>query len=121
MPITTAYAIKLNFSQELKYNQTFESAPNVNASAGISKVVLLPGDNVIYNSALTAQIHPIVGLLFVPPTGNVVPIILKGDPADIGIRLHPTNPTLISVDPDVFVALYLNAASTVTGLILSRM
>jgi hypothetical protein len=56
-----------------------------------------------------------VAVIIVPPAGNTQSIIFKGVSGDTGVRLHNTNPTMISLDSSV-TSFVLTVGGTVTSL-----
>jgi len=109
MAVSTTYSVAVQSTGDITYTQTFTSAANASGSGDIDLQTLASGANTITPPNSSSK-----GCLFIPPSGNVVVLTLKGVTGDTGILIHLTNPTLITVasGSTTFV---INAASSVTG------
>lgn len=56
-----------------------------------------------------------VGVMIIPPLGNVVALTLKGVTGDTGVLLHPTDPTFIALGSPT-ATFCLTTSNTLTGI-----
>ncbi len=88
------------------------AADNAASPAQIQVVTLAPGDNVI--TAPVAGSTPKSCTIVKPPL-NAQAIKIKGNAADVGVRLHNTDPDTVSLDA-AQASFILNAAAEVIGV-----
>jgi hypothetical protein len=112
MSTASARVGTITFTGDVTATQTNAALQNP-ASPGVSQLISLAvGANTI--TAPAGGATP-VAVTIVPPAGNVQPITLKGVTGDIGILLHPTDPSTIALGAGV-VSFVLNAGGAVAGL-----
>jgi hypothetical protein len=105
MPDTSNRNVQVGFSGTVP-SQIIQSAlENALSPAESELITLVAGDNPILPPVIAGLV--VTGLTIFPPSGNTIVITLKGDPADVGIPLHLTDPFSIGLDPSF------------TGLVLS--
>lgn len=113
MSIESSRTIQVLFSGDIT-EQIIQSALENEVSPAITDIITLDiGPNTIGNPALTGFVA--TGLTIIPPAANTSLITLKGVDTDIGIPLHLTDPTSISLDP-TFSELILDAAAEIVGV-----
>lgn len=98
MPTSDRY-IHINFSDGTSGSNRVSAASNTLSPCAIDFIALASGDNTIIQPYGTVN-----ALTICPPSTNVdtddtdvVNLILKGDAADVGIPLHPTDPSSIAL------------------------
>ena len=108
MSTIASRSVTLQSTGDIEYTQEFDSAQN-SASPAFSELIdLSSGNNTITVPSGTT------GVTIIPPSANVIALILKGVNGDTGIAIALASPTsigLLSVSSFV-----LNAASALTGL-----
>jgi hypothetical protein len=115
MSDTSTRVVQLGFSGDVN-SQIIQSALENNVTPNvILKQTLTIGDNTI--SAPVVPGIVVTGLTIIPPAGNITLMVLKGNVADIGIPMHLTDWTSLSLDP-TFISLVINVAAQVDGVLL---
>ena len=116
MSTTAKRSVTINFAGQVDADNTWDAADNANSPAQTQYQDLATGDNTITVpvAATTTETRP-TAVTIIPPVGNTQAIILKGDPGDVGIQLHNTDPSSISLDDSVDTII-LNAAADVAGV-----
>lgn len=112
MSVTSNLTVNIVFTGDASGTEVITAAENTASPGSIQIVTLASGFNSI--SVPSGGTTP-TGLTILPPSGNQTAITLKGITGDTGLRIHNTNPTLVSVDPSV-TTIGLTAASIVTGV-----
>lgn len=112
MAATAKRKITLTYFGDVVGEEVINAADNNASPAQIQIVTLAIGDNVITapTGGATAKACTVM-----KPSANVVAIKIKGNAADVGVRLHNTDPDVISIDPTT-ATLILNAAAQVVGV-----
>lgn len=79
---------------------------------------LVDGDNTISVPVLTGLICTAVTII--PPSGNTIAMILKGDTGDVGINMNLVDPTSLAIADDVTeIIITLDSdGETITGVII---
>jgi hypothetical protein len=116
MSTTAKRSVTVNFSGDYDGDNTFSAADNVVSPAQTQFIDLSSGDNTVTvpTAATTPSTAP-TAVTIIPPVGNTQAIKLKGDAGDVGVQLHDTDPTSLSLDSSV-VNFILNAAAAVNGV-----
>jgi len=79
-----------------------------NQIASIVDSNLLMGDNVVVVPLNATNVT------IVPPTANTAIVTIKGNAADIGVKLHKTQPSSLSIDPAT-TSFILNVSANSSG------
>ena len=93
MAVSATRIIGITFSGDIDSpNLAFNAAVNAASPGTIEVVDLVDGNNAI--------VCPVgaVGCTILMPTGNEIPVTLKGVNGDTGIALHLTDPSSIAID-----------------------
>jgi len=115
MSATSTRVIQLGFSGDRVGNPSAAAAPNTNSPAATAAPITLAiGDNTI--TVPTGGTVP-TAVTIVKPAGSAATIKIKGAGGDTGVKLHPTDPDSISLDPTQ-ATFILNASAQVTGVVL---
>lgn len=115
MSATSTRAITLAFSGDRVSNPGASAAPNTNSPAATAAPVTLAiGDNTI--TVPTGGTVP-TAVTIIKPAASTATIKLKGVGGDTGVKLHPTDPDSISLDPTQ-ATIILNASAQVVGVVL---
>lgn len=112
MPTTSTYQIQVNFTQDLNLAQAYQATAVTNSRAVLS-LISLNGDTTILSGNFTSNGNQVRGIIVVPPTDNTTGITLKGNAADTGIPLNPSDSTLISINPSSSGTIILNTSTTI--------
>ena len=102
--------IHLFTNGDVQLDQLVNCATNQNSPAVVDRVMLRGGLTIQIQQPipLSGAFNP-TGVLIVLPPSNTFPITLKGTTADLGIKIHPTNPSFLSTSPPNPIALFLDA------------
>jgi len=112
---TSTRAITLGFSGDRVSNPSASAAANVNSPAATAPPISLAiGDNTI--AVPTGGTIP-TAVTIIKPAANTATIKIKGAGGDTGVKLHPTDPDSISLDPTQ-ASFILNASAQVVGVVL---
>lgn len=113
MSVASNVTLQIEFSGDVAFSQPFSALENV-ASPGEN---LIQGFTTGDNTISAPQVSGIVttGVTIIPPSGNTIAMILKGNALDIGIPLHLTNPSYIPLDT-TFVSLILTTTDDINGV-----
>ncbi len=115
MSATSDRVISLVFAGDRVGRPTAAAATNASSPAATAApITLAAGDNTI--TVPTGGTVP-TAVTIHKPTANVATIKLKGVGGDTGVKLHPTDPDSISLDPTQ-ATLILNASVQVVGVVL---
>ncbi len=115
MSATSTRVIQLGFAGDRVGNPSASAAANTSSPAATAAPVTLAiGDNAI--TVPTGGTVP-TAVTIVKPAASTATIKLKGAGGDTGIKLHPTDPDSISLDPTQ-ASIILNASAQVVGVVL---
>lgn len=115
MSAASTRMITLGFSGDRTASPNYSAALNTNSPAGwTAPFTLNVGDTTI--TVPTGGSVP-TAVTIIKPAGNTATIKLKGIAGDTGVKLHPTDPDSISLDPTQ-ANFILNASSQVIGVVL---
>lgn len=109
MATTSKRSVVVNFVGDFDADNSFGATDNAASPAQTDFVTLAAGDNTYTPPAAATA------LSIVMPAGNQNLVILKGDPGDVGIELHKTDPTSIAIN-DPTNDVILNAAAEIAGV-----
>lgn len=112
MAATAKRTITLTYLGDVVGTEEISAGINLASPAQIQLVTLAVGDNVI--TAPGGGATP-KACTITKPSANATAIRLKGNAADVGMRLHNTDPDTISLDPSQ-ATFILNAGAEVIGL-----
>lgn len=89
---------------------------NANSPLRVDKVTLSSGANTI-----TLPTSPMVpgGVVIIPPSGSTTALTLKGVSGDTGFLINPGAPTMLLFPATPTATFVINAASSVTGVLLA--
>lgn len=104
--ITSNRSVSVILTGNIDSSIAFNADENLDSPGMISLYDLTAGVNTI--TLPTAAIP--VAATIVPPALNVEGITLKGIAADTGIQIHPTDPTVLTFDPDALPASFVLVA-----------
>jgi hypothetical protein len=104
--------ITLTYTGDVAGIEDINAAINLASPAQIQIVTLAIGDNTI--TAPGGGATP-KACTIVKPSSNAIAIKLKGIGGDTGVRLHNTDPDVISIDPAT-TTFVLNVAAEVVGV-----
>jgi hypothetical protein len=109
-------------TRTINYSLTgqFALAPSVSvtnsaSTGGVTALFTLNAGDTTFTVPTAGDVHGAVGII--KPAGNTATIKFKGAAGDTGIKLHPTAPDSISLDPTQ-ATFVLNASAPVTGMML---
>lgn len=91
MAVTSNRQVRVLLTGDIEYDQSFNATASTTSPGQLEVMTLAEGDNVI------SIPEGSVGVTIIPPSDNDEPITLKGDAGDIGIELHPTDPTILGL------------------------
>lgn len=113
MSITSSRNIQIQLSGDVT-TEIIQSALDNDNSPGVIEIESLSlGDNTLTAPIVSGLV--VTGLTIIPPAGNVNLMILKGDVGDVGIPMHLTDPTSLSLDT-TFISLVINSAAAIVGV-----
>lgn len=111
MSVTSNRVTSVTFTGDLDLTVVENATANAASPGGIQSYNLASGNNTI-----TLPATP-VSATIIPPTDNTETITLKGISGDTGLKLSPTDPTVLAFDPNNLPASFLLVAGdTITGL-----
>ncbi len=112
MATNATRTITIAYTGDVQGTETLNAAANASSPGAITTQTLAPGNNTITVPS-TAGVT-VKGATFLPPSGNVNDITLKGVAGDTGVLISRTDPSTIAFEtaPASFV---LNAASTISN------
>lgn len=113
MSITATIKNYIHFEGDQESEMIFGSGPLINSPSVVELVTLIIGDNLFLAPALTGFVTH--GVAILPPHANVEEILLKGDPADVGIILSASNVSVIHLGADP-VSITLEVTVEIIGL-----
>ena len=113
MSVTSTRVVQVGFSGDIEANIIQSALENAVSPAETNIVTLSSGSNTITAPVISGII--VTGLTNIPPAGNTAQMTLKGIASDVGIPLHLTDPTSISLSP-TFQDLNVEAAASIIGL-----
>jgi hypothetical protein len=113
MSTTSNRNIQIEFSGDVSYNLIQSALENTVSPAEVIIQSLSSGANTIMAPVVSGLV--VTSLTVIPPAGNTTLITLKGVTGDTGVKLHPTDPTVIALD-STFVSLVLTAAGAIVGV-----
>lgn len=111
MGVTSTRKIIIKYSMDVSADLEFAALNNINSPGDMGVYLLEAGDNTIelpYGNVRAATV--------VPPMNNIETITLKGDAADVGLELHPTDPFTLTFPETNPVSFILNAGDDIVGL-----
>jgi len=108
MATTSVRSIVVSMSGDVSMQGNYAAANNTSAPGEIRSITLASGANTI-TPPTGAK-----GAILVPPSANTTSITFKGVSGDTGLRLHNTDPAVITLNAatDTFV---LTAGAEITG------
>lgn len=102
------------FTGNIDTSVAFNATENTDSPGSVLLYDLVAGNNTITLPPATP-----VAATIIPPEGNEETLTLKGISGDTGIRLHPTDPTVLTFDPDALPANFiLVAGDDIDGLVI---
>lgn len=113
MSISSTRSVQIEFSGDTTLQVIQSALQNDTSSGEVNLFTLAAGDNSIDPPVVSGI--TVVGVMIIPPAGNTILMVLKGDPGDVGIPLHLTDPTSLALD-STFIGLIINAASEIVGV-----
>ena len=113
MAVTSNRQLQVLFSGDITENIIQSALDNAVSPAMTLIQTLAIGDNTI--TAPVVSVVIVTGLTIIPPAANVNLIKLKQTAADVGVPLHKTDWTSLSLDT-TFTTLVLNAAAQIVGV-----
>jgi len=113
MSVTSNRLVKVVFTGDVEYNQSFNAAANTTSPGQINLVSLGTTGNTI--TAPTGA----KGVTILPPAGNTTKITLKGVTGDTGVDLHPTDPTVLGLNSTTGIFLAVTTAVSDVRMIWS--
>jgi hypothetical protein len=113
MATTATRQIEIVLSGDVVGTQTYDAIDNVLSPAVEQIATLAPGANTLTKPSDGISVVTAVTIRF--PSTNTNLVTLKGVSGDTGIKLHPTDPLTISLDPTA-TGIVLTAADTVNGV-----
>ena len=113
MAVNAARTVTINLTGDVIADKIFSAAQNAVSPGSITIHSLALGDNTITVPASTGI--TVKAATIIPPSGNLLALILKGIGADTGIPISKADPTSIAFEtaPTNFV---LNAGGVINGL-----
>ena len=115
MSATSTRVITLGFAGDRVGNPSAAAAANTSSPAATAApITLAPGDNTI--TVPTGGTVP-TAVTIVKPAASTATLKLKGVGGDTGVKLHPTDPDSISLDPTQ-ATIIINASAQVVGVVL---
>lgn len=99
MSTTARRRTTITYSGEVEGEQILDAANNTTSPGTITRIDLADGDNVIRTESFNDVAATAVTI--VPDPDNTVALTFKGDEADVGVRLHNTDPTTIALHSSV--------------------
>lgn len=112
--ITSNRLSSVTFTGDINTTIAYNTSENDGSPGAISILTLAIGNNTI---ALPTGGSTPVSATIVPPEGNLATITLKGVNGDTGVRINPTDPTILTFDPDALPASFvLTASAEIIGL-----
>lgn len=112
MAISSSRQLSIQYTGDVDYGQLINADINEASPAEMWPIDLSSGNNTIGISTGGASVPTAVTI--VPPSNNEATITLKGVNGDSGIKLHPTDPTTIALDPTV-TSFVINVSVAVVG------
>jgi hypothetical protein len=113
MSNTATRQIQIVYSGDVVGTQTFDATDNVLSPSVVQIVSLAPGANTITVPSDGVAVPTAATIVF--PSTNTNLVTLKGVTGDTGVKLHPTDPLTVSLDPTQ-TSFVLTAADTVAGV-----
>lgn len=109
MAVTSTRIIQLTFSGDITASMSPAAAANTSSPTKIDLVTLANGANTITPPTGATAVT------IIPPSGNTTSITFKGVTGDTGLRLHNTDPCVITLNTatDTFV---LTAGAQITSV-----
>lgn len=113
MSITSSRTIQVQFSGDVTQQVIISALDNIKSPGESDIVTLFIGGNTISPPTVSGIV--VTSLTIIPPAANTSLMTLKGDFADVGIPLHLTDPTSLSLDT-TFSSLIINAVTQINGV-----
>lgn len=116
MAISSTRQTIIQYTGDLVAGFVLDAAVNEVSTGVVNLLDLASGNNTIpvFTTGPTSEILP-TSVTIVPPADNEETITLKGVNGDTGVKLHPTDPTTIALDPSV-ASFVLNVTGDVLGV-----
>lgn len=112
MSTTSNRQVSVTFTEDLNITLAFDATENTDSPGVVQLYDLTSGANTITLPPATP-----VSATIIPPSDNTETITLKGVSGDTGIQLHPTDPTVLTFDPDSLPASFvLTVGDDISGL-----
>jgi hypothetical protein len=112
MAVSATRTIAIGYTGDVVGNQALAAATNTASPGQVQIVTLASGNNTI--TVPSGGTTP-VACTIVKPSANTTAITLKGVNGDTGIRLHDTDPDVVSIDDSV-TTFVLHAAAEIAGV-----
>lgn len=114
MSVTATVTSYVKFGGDQESDLIFTSGSLANSPAISELVNIIAGDTM--RDVPSIEDFVVHGLMIIPPSGNIVETILKGDLADIGIRLSASQTSVIHFGAAVPSTIVLTAGDIIAGL-----
>lgn len=112
MTVSSTRTIAIGYTGDVIGNDALVAATNTASPGQIQIVTLASGNNTI---TVPAGGSTPVACTIAKPTSNTTAITLKGASGDTGIRLHDTDPDVVSINSSV-TSFVLNAGAEIVGV-----
>lgn len=115
MSAASTRVIAIGFTGDRVGNPTVSAAANINSPAATAApITRAAGDNTI---TIPTGGAVATGVTIIKPVSSTATLKLKGAGGDTGVKLHPTDPDSISLDPTQ-ATIILNASVQTIGVVL---
>lgn len=113
MAVTVTRVITITYTGDTVGTEALSAGTNTTSPGAITVQALASGFNSVSVPVSTGI--TVTAVTIVPPAGNTTSITLKGITGDTGIRLHNTDPSVVTVHSDV-TAIGLTAGAAIQGV-----
>lgn len=115
MSVTSTRNVQIGYSGDISLELIQSALDNDSSPSQIETVTVTAISPVnVFRPSGTAAIP--TGVTIIPPPGNTIVILLGGDPADVGIPIHLTDPTSIGLDPSFSSITLSISTGTIVGI-----